>query len=64
MTRSRSAMFALSSTAAVHQIVEGTPLFGQTRESMAPTAPEIIVSIIGLDQTFPRNGACPAHLRT
>ena len=51
VTRSRSAMFALSWTA-VHQIVEGTPLFGQTPESMAPTAPEIIVSIIGLDETF------------
>ena len=33
-TRSRSAMFALSWTA-VHQIVEGTPLFGATRESIA-----------------------------
>ncbi len=51
VTRSRSAMFALSWTA-VHQIVEGSPLFGQTRDSMAPTAPEIIVSIIGLDETF------------
>lgn len=51
LTRSRSAMFALSWTA-VHQIVEGTPLFGQTRESMANCAAEIIVSIIGLDETF------------
>jgi inward rectifier potassium channel len=37
MTRSRSSMFALSWTA-VHQIVEGSPLFGQTRESMANCA--------------------------
>ena len=51
MTRGRSAMFALSWTA-VHQIVEGSPLFGQTRESMANCAAEIIVSIIGLDETF------------
>ncbi len=51
MTRSRSAMFALSWTA-VHQIVEGSPLYGQTRESMANCAAEIIVSIIGLDETF------------
>ncbi len=51
ITRSRSAMFALSWTA-VHQIVEGSPLFGQTRESMANCAAEIIVSIIGLDETF------------
>jgi inward rectifier potassium channel len=51
LTRGRSAMFALSWTA-VHQIVEGSPLFGQTRESLANCAAEIIVSIIGLDETF------------
>ena len=51
MTRSRSAMFALSWTA-VHQIVEGSPLFGATSESLANSAAEIIVSIIGLDETF------------
>ncbi|MGH7923618.1 MAG: ion channel [Candidatus Binatus sp.] len=50
-TRSRSAMFALSWTA-VHQITEGSPLFGETKESLAETAPEIIVSITGLDETF------------
>jgi inward rectifier potassium channel len=50
-TRSRSAMFALSWTA-VHQIVEGTPLFGATRESIAACEPELIVSIVGLDETF------------
>jgi inward rectifier potassium channel len=50
-TRSRSAMFALSWTA-VHQIVDGTPLFGATRESIAASAPELIVSIVGLDETF------------
>ena len=50
-TRDRSAMFALSWTA-VHQIVEGTPLFGATRESIAPSSPELIVSIVGLDETF------------
>ncbi len=51
LTRSRSAMFALSWTA-VHQLVEGSPLFGHTRESLANCAAEIIVSIIGLDETF------------
>ena len=51
MTRSRSAMFALSWTA-VHPISTGSPLFGQTRESLANCAAEIIVSIIGLDETF------------
>jgi inward rectifier potassium channel len=50
-TRDRSAMFALSWTA-VHQIVEGTPLFGATSESIAASAPELIVSIVGLDETF------------
>src|SRR5271168_1295071 len=50
-TRSRSAMFALSWTA-VHRIEEGSALFGETRESLADAAPEIIVSIIGLDETF------------
>ena len=51
LTRSRSAMFALSWTA-VHQLVEGSPLFGHTRESLANCAAQIIVSIIGLDETF------------
>jgi inward rectifier potassium channel len=51
MTRDRSAMFILSWTA-VHKIVEGSPLFGQSRESLANTQAEIVVSIIGLDETF------------
>ncbi|HZC46520.1 MAG TPA: ion channel [Candidatus Acidoferrum sp.] len=50
-TRNRSAMFALSWTA-VHQIVARSPLFGETRESLTKCEPEIIVSIIGLDETF------------
>lgn len=51
MTRSRSAMFALSWTA-VHRIVEDSPLFGQTHDSLANSQPEIVVSITGLDETF------------
>ena len=51
MTRNRSAMFALSWTA-VHRIVEGSPLFGQTRDSLANGRSEIVVSITGLDETF------------
>ena len=51
MTRNRSAMFVLSWTA-VHRIVEGSPLFGQTRESLADCEPQIVVSITGLDETF------------
>jgi inward rectifier potassium channel len=51
MTRNRSAMFVLSWTA-VHRIVEGSPLFGQTHDSLANSQPEIVVSITGLDETF------------
>ncbi len=50
MTRNRSAMFLLSWTA-VHRIVEGSPLFGATRESLANCEPQIVVSITGLDET-------------
>ena len=51
MTRNRSAMFAFSWTA-VHRIVEGSPFFGETRESLAKCEPEVVVSITGLDETF------------
>jgi inward rectifier potassium channel len=51
MTRNSSAMFALSWTA-VHRIVESSPLFGETRESLAKSSPQIIVSITGLDEVF------------
>jgi inward rectifier potassium channel len=50
-TRNRSPLFTLSWTA-VHPITEDSPFFGQTAESLAPSAPEIVVSITGLDQTF------------
>jgi inward rectifier potassium channel len=50
-TRSRSPLFMLSWTA-VHPITEDSPFFGQTHESLAVSAPEIVVSITGLDQTF------------
>ena len=50
-TRSRSPLFMLSWTA-VHPITEDSPFFGQTHESLVPSAPEIVVSITGLDQTF------------
>ncbi len=51
MTRNRSAMFVFSWTA-VHRIVEGSPLFGATHDSLANSQPEIVVSITGLDETF------------
>lgn len=51
MARNRSALFALSWTA-VHPIVEGSPFAGQTRESLLAQDAEIVVSLIGLDETF------------
>ncbi len=51
MTRNVSSLFVLSWTA-VHRIVEGSPLFGETRDSLANCQPQIIVSITGLDEVF------------
>jgi inward rectifier potassium channel len=51
MTRNVSSLFVLSWTA-VHRIVEGSPLFGETRDSLAKCQPQIIVSITGLDEVF------------
>ena len=51
MTRNVSSLFVLSWTA-VHRIVPGSPLFGETRESIADCQPQIIVSITGLDEVF------------
>jgi inward rectifier potassium channel len=50
-TRNRSPLFMLSWTA-VHLITEDSPFFGQTPESLAPSSPELVVSITGLDETF------------
>jgi inward rectifier potassium channel len=50
-TRSRSPLFMLSWTA-VHPITADSPFFGQTRESLAASSAEVVVSITGLDQTF------------
>jgi inward rectifier potassium channel len=51
MTRNVSSLFVLSWTA-VHRIVPGSPLFGETRESLADSEPQIVVSITGLDEVF------------
>jgi inward rectifier potassium channel len=51
MTRNVSSLFVLSWTA-VHRIVPGSPLFGETRESLAYSQPQIVVSITGLDEVF------------
>ena len=51
LTRSRSALFYLTWTA-IHQIVETSPLFGETADSLAKGAGEIVISLTGLDETF------------
>jgi inward rectifier potassium channel len=51
LPRSRNALFALSWTA-IHPITEGSPLFRTGAESLAAREAEIIVSLIGLDETY------------
>jgi inward rectifier potassium channel len=51
LTRSQSAVFALSWTA-MHPIGESSPLHGATQESLAAQNAEIIVSLTGTDDTF------------
>jgi inward rectifier potassium channel len=50
-TRDRSALFALTWTA-VHPLVEGSPMAGQSAESLRAMGAEVIVSLTGLDETF------------
>ncbi len=51
MSRSRSVLFNLTWTA-IHPLVENSPLYGQTAESLARCDGEIIVSLTGLDESF------------
>ncbi len=51
LSRYRNATFAYSWTA-IHPIVEGSPFHGETAESLAAQDAEVIVSLIGLDETF------------
>jgi inward rectifier potassium channel len=51
MARAQHALFALSWTA-IHPITAGSPLYRATRESLAATEAEIIVSLTGLDESF------------
>jgi inward rectifier potassium channel len=51
LTRNRNAIFAYS-WVAVHQIVPGSPLYGETPESMAAANAWILVALTGLDETF------------
>jgi inward rectifier potassium channel len=51
MSRPRSALFQLTWTA-IHPIIENSPLYGQTRDSLLGVQGEIIVSLIGFEETF------------
>ncbi len=50
VSRPRSPMFALSWTV-MHPITEGSPLYGENRESLLGQNGEIVISIMGLDET-------------
>jgi inward rectifier potassium channel len=49
--RPHTPMFALSWTV-IHPIDEESPLFGESRESLARSHSEIVVTIVGVDETF------------
>ena len=51
LERSRSPIFALTWTI-VHPIDEKSPLYGKTREDLIDAEAELIVSLVGLDETF------------
>jgi inward rectifier potassium channel len=51
VSRPRTPAFALSWTV-IHPIDEASPLFGESRESLLRSHAQIIVSIIGIDETF------------
>jgi inward rectifier potassium channel len=50
VSRPRSPMFALSWTV-MHPITEGSPLYGENRESLLGQNGEIVISIMGFDET-------------
>ncbi len=51
MVRHQNIIFALSWTA-MHVIDETSPLFGHTEESLANTDIEVVVSLVGMDETM------------
>jgi len=51
LSRNRNPIF-LMSWSAIHPIDEHSVLFGQTRESLAASSAQIVVSLTGLDETF------------
>ena len=54
ITRARNALFSLSWTV-VHPIVEGSPLLGETPESLKTSQAMIIASLVGMDESFLQN---------
>ena len=50
LLRRHNPLFALSWTA-IHRIIPGSPLYGETTESLAASAAEIVVSVFGTDET-------------
>ncbi|HJZ87570.1 MAG TPA: ion channel [Polyangia bacterium] len=51
LQRSSAAFFAITWTA-VHRIEEHSPLYGQTAESLAASKTQVIVSLLGVDETL------------
>jgi len=51
LTRRQNAIFALSWTA-MHAITERSPLYGASSTSLAAAGAEIVVSLVGTDETF------------
>ena len=51
VSRARSPLFFMTWTV-MHQIDEGSPLYGETRESLTQKHAEIVVVMKGLDETF------------
>jgi len=54
LARERNALFSLSWTV-MHPIVEGSPLLGETAESLKAKRALVIVSLVGLDESFLQN---------
>jgi inward rectifier potassium channel len=59
LARRRSPVFAMTFTV-MHQIAEGSPLYGATPASLAAQNAELVVTVTGLDETI----AAPVNART
>jgi inward rectifier potassium channel len=50
VSRPRTPMFALTWTV-IHSVDENSPLYGQTRESLVRNHAEVVINIVGIDET-------------